>query len=86
MLTYKQIARKYGLSLSEISVAVNAYEVKCKGFDKNEAGRRVRTFDEVEVVKAVAGQMHKRADWCMKTALAFQREAERLEELLNDSN
>lgn len=74
MLTYKEIAHKYKLSESDISIAVRASGIKYKGY-KNVNYRSVRTWDEAEVIGAVAKQLAIREERYRQqaTRLAIER-------------
>lgn len=77
MMTCKEIAEKYGAKQCDISTAICNKHVLPKGY--KDGGRRVvKTFDEKEVLSAIADMYDSRAENYKRRMLRWQNEAERM--------
>ena len=78
-MTFREIAIKYGVSITEISSAVKSAKLVYKGWATNPvSGRSVRTWDEDEVVEALTDALSVRIERHTECANLLKAERNRL--------
>ena len=83
VLTYHEIAMKYGIPVSDISVAVNRERLTDKGRKSVETCKRqLRLWDETEVIEAVVGLYMQRANHLFDRGKGIVERVQRLTERL----